>query len=298
MATIGPESPFNRVFVGASSDIVDVVPKSNAEKARTSLLRSLRHTADEEINRRYWQNKFAEEDAAKNANECVTKAMGTQAPSAQTQTASTLAPESHNAVVCEEKTEIVPPAVSPDPPKVHQEPLSKAVPIPKENPARHSSTLKGNYPINVHFRNVMWISIAASLLFFVSLSVDKTREVLDNVSHAANALVGDIKAGADRPTSSIAKEEPLIGENGSLPPQKGQTVVTMHSMPRLDQGGKERITNAVHIQDEKLQVKTLQKGMITPVNKRVVLSVVRSYAPEISDYVPTYHEPIVTPVDE
>ena len=222
MATIRPESPFNRVFVGASSDIVDVVPKSTGQRLLNDWLRNLQRIADEEINRRDWQKKFAEEESAKNANECVTKAMGTQASSDQTQTASTLATDSHSEVVCEEKTEIVPPVVFPDPLNEVKELHSKAVSIPKENPARHSSTQKRNYPISVHFRNVMWITIAASLLFFVSLSADKTREVLDGVSHTVNALVSSMKAGADRPTSFIAKEEQSPVVKAVQQPPKGE----------------------------------------------------------------------------
>ncbi len=211
MDTIGPESPFNRVFVGASSDIVDVVPKSNAEKARTSLLRSLRHTADEEINRRYWQNKFAEEDAAKNANECVTKAMGTREHSNQTKTASTLAQESRSTVTRETKAPIAPLVKLPIPPKACQTPHPKTIPIPKENSARYSSTPKWNYPTKIYFWNIMWIGVVVCTLSLTLLNTDKTNEVLDDVRITANTLVTTMKAGVERLTL-LSVNTPLTDE--------------------------------------------------------------------------------------
>ncbi len=211
MATIRHESPFNRAFVRASSDVVDVKPKSNAERARTSLLRSLRRTIDKEIIRRDWQNKFAEEEAAKNANDCVTKAMGTQASSDQTRTASTLVQESRSTVTRETKAPIVLPVKLPIPPKACQTPHPKTIPIPKVNPVRHSSTPKWNYPTKIYFWNIMWIGVVACTLSLVLLNTDKTMEVWDDMRITSNTLVTTMKAGAESLTL-LSVNTPLTDE--------------------------------------------------------------------------------------
>lgn len=211
MATIRHGSPFNRAFVRASSDVIDVKPKSNAERARTSLLRSLRRIADEEIIRRDWQNKFAEEEAAKNANDCVTKAMGTREHSNQTKTASTLAQESRSTVTRETKAPIAPPVKLPIPPKACQTPHPKTIPIPKVNPVRHSSTPKWNYPTKIYFWNIMWIGVVACTLSLVLLNTDKTKEVLDDVRITASTLVTTMKAGVERLTL-LSVNTPLTDE--------------------------------------------------------------------------------------
>lgn len=207
MATIRHESPFNRAFLGASSDITDVVPKTTAQKLYDNWLNDLRRTVDKEIIRRDWQNKFAEEEAAKNANDCVTKAMGPREHSNQNQTASTLAPGSHSAVISETKAEVTPPS----PLKAQQTPHPKATPIPKENPARHNSTPKWNYPTKIYFRNIMWIGAVACTLSLVLLNTNKTKEVLDDMRITVNALVGGMKAGVERLTL-LTTEAPLTDE--------------------------------------------------------------------------------------
>lgn len=211
MATIRPKSPFNRVFVGVPGDVVDVIPKSTGQRLLNDWLRGLQRTVDEEINRRHWQNKFAEEEAAKNANDCMTKAMGPREHSNQNQTASTLAPESRSAVICETKAPIAPPVKLPIPPKACQTPQPKATPISKENPARHNSTPKWNYPTKIYFRNIMWIGAVVCTLFLVLLNTNKTKEVLDDMRITANALVGGMKAGVERLTL-LTTEAPLTDE--------------------------------------------------------------------------------------